>query len=116
MKTATIEKINPDNQIIKPGYQERRFKEINLEVFSNGVQYIADKLFMYFRTFKREYCIILCTDKGTIISGDFNAIQADSEFTFLSRQNDAVKEGVLVTIDFFNYTFYNGNIESVIIA
>jgi hypothetical protein len=116
MKTTTIENINHDNEITKSGYQERRFKEINLEVFSNGVHYIANKLFMYFRAFKKGYYIILSTNKGTLISGDFNSIQADSEFLYLSRQDDSVKEGIPVTIDFFNYTVHDENIKDISIA
>ena len=116
MKTLRAEEIEPGNDIVKSGYQERRFKEINLEVFSNGVHCIANKLFMYFRAFKRGYYIILNTDKGTLVSSDFKSIQADCEFAFLSMQDDAVKNGLRVTIDFFNYTFHNENIKDAIIA
>ncbi len=111
MTTATTENIKSLPGILNHKYEERNFKDINLTVFNDGVHYIADKLFLGFNTLKKGYYIILRTDKGTLVSMDFNSIQAESEFTFLSRQDSAAKQGIPTLINFFSYTFYGKNAE-----
>ncbi len=61
---------------------------------------------MGFNALKKGYYIILKTDKGTLVSTDFNSIQAESEFSFLSRQDSAAKQGIPTLINFFSYTIY----------
>jgi hypothetical protein len=106
MTTTTMGNIKSMDEIIKHEYEERNYKEVNLAVFSNGVTYIADKLSMCFSAVKKGYYIVLRTDRGTLVSGDFNSIQAESEFSYLSRQDSASKQGLPILINFFSYTFY----------
>jgi hypothetical protein len=113
MTTIAIDNIKFMDEIKKHEYEERNFKEVNLAVFSNGVRYAADKLFMCFSALKKGYCVILKTDKGALVSGDFNSIQAESEFSFLSRQDSAAKKGIPTLINFFSYTFYGKNGEEI---
>jgi len=114
MTTTTLGNIKSLHEIINHEYEERNYKDINLAVFSEGVRYVADKLFMCFSALKKGYYIVLRTDKGTLVSTDFNSIQAESEFSFLSRQDLAAKQGIPILINFFSYTFYTKNGEAVV--
>jgi hypothetical protein len=111
MTTTTFGNIKSLREITNHEYEERNFMDINLTIFNNGVHYIADKLFMGFNAFKKGYYIILRTDKGTLVSSDFNSIEAESEFSFLARQDSAAKEGIHTLVNFFSYTFYGKNAE-----
>lgn len=106
MTNSVIKNIRALSEIMKSECEERSYKDINLTVFNDGIHYVADKLFMCFNSLKKGYYIILRTDKGTLVSADFNSIQAESEFLFLSRHDSAAKQGIPTLINFFNYTFY----------
>ncbi len=106
MTNTAIKNISSISEIMKAECEERNFKDINLKVFSDGVGYIANKLFMCFNGIRSGYFIMLNTDKGALVSTDFNSIQAESEFSFLSMQDSAVKEGLPVLVNFFSYTLY----------
>ena len=114
MITTALGNIRSMSEIMKHECEERNFKEVNLPVFNNGVRYVADRLFMCFNGIKRGYFIMLNTDKGALVSSDFNSIQAESEFSFLSSQDSAAKQGIPILINFFSYTFYNKNGEAII--
>lgn len=114
MTATIIGNIKFANEFIQYECEERNYKEINLDVFSDGVQYVANKLFMCFGAFKKGYFIILNTDKGTLVSNDFNSIEAEGEFRYLSRQDSAARQGLRVSVNFLSYTFYNKNVEKVI--
>jgi hypothetical protein len=109
MTPTGIENIKFMHEINEHEYEERNFQDVNLAIFSNGVRYVADKLFMCFSAIKKGYYIILRTDKGSLVSTDFNSIQAESEFSFLSSQDSAAKEGIPVLVNFFSYTLYGKN-------
>ncbi len=113
MPISTIE-VKPTNEIIKSECQERRYNEININMFNDGIAYMANKILMYSRLTKEEYYIILNTNKGYLVSTNMDIIRAENEFSFLCSENESAKGGLPLTTNLFGYKLYNKNMEEFV--
>jgi hypothetical protein len=110
-KPETTVNVRSIAEIIKHDCLQRRYNEINLDIFNKGIPYNINKLFMYYREFTGDYFIVLHTNRGYLVSMEFNSSRAQNEYSFLWEENNGTKEGTSKSINFFNYTLYDNNME-----
>jgi len=101
MTTTVNLKMKSIPEIIIEECQVRIYKKINIDLFSNGVYYRANKVYMYYRVPTKEYIIVLYTDSGYLVNTLLDLRRALNEVEFLSRGDIAEKMGTPITINSF---------------
>lgn len=100
-------KLKPVGEIIKFECRQVECRDIRLDVFTNGIHCLANKIFLYARGEKSEYILVLNTDRGCLVETYFESVLAYDEFLFICLEDEAAKEGITVSINFFNSTLYD---------
>jgi hypothetical protein len=105
MINKEISVIKTMSEIMEHECKEKRYKEINMELYSNGVHYTANNITMFFRETTNEYIIMLHTFTGFLINTMLDLRRAESEYRFLCAADDTSKEGPPITINSFCYVY-----------
>jgi hypothetical protein len=109
------QKVVPLGEIIRNECREIRHKEINLNIFSNGIHCMVNKILVYLRVKNGEYIIVLKTDKGCLVETYYDTFPVNNEFSFICCEDEAAKQGETVSISRFNYTLYDQSLEKELI-
>ena len=115
MKTIATSEIKSMGDFLIDECHETRYKKINFGISSNGVYYNAKKVSIYYWVERNEYIISVCTYEGYLIHDRLDLLHAQGEFSVLSNlEDEAEREGIPVTINFFTYRLYTRDMEEVI--
>jgi hypothetical protein len=99
--------------------KEMRHKKINLEIFSNETNCIANLIQLYLRKEEKgresEYIILMKTNKGYLVETGLDFSHANEEFNFICQEDLAAKEGKTLTINIFSYLLFDENMEKEIV-
>ncbi len=103
MTTTASLRMKSIPEIIIEECQERVYKKTNIKLYSDGVYYEANKLFMYYRVPTNEYIIVLHTDNGYLVNTLIDLRRAMNEIEFLSSADNSDKMDTPITINSFFY-------------
>jgi hypothetical protein len=85
-----------------------------LNVSSNGIHCEAKSILLYWWEKTMEYIVVLKTDLGYLVETGLDFGRANEEYIFLCLEDEAAKQGIPVTIVFFNFTLYDNKMEQEI--
>ncbi len=95
-------------EILKYECEERLWKHLNLDVFTNGLHCLAHNVSVYYRKQNMEYIVVLNTDRGYLVGRYFDSMNAEKEFLFICKEDEAENRGEIdVKINFFDYKLYS---------
>jgi hypothetical protein len=114
MASKANEQAKSLREVIEQECKIRRFKDVNLVVFNHGVRFEANKMFLYFRQLTNKYIIVLQGGSGYLVNTEFEPHHGESEFLYLSLQDEAQKKNDPILLNFFTYVFYDNNMDEVI--
>lgn len=109
-----VQSIKPIREILNDECILRKHKKINLDIYNEGIHLIAHFISTYYRVVTGEYIIILDTELGRLVGKDFDSIHAQSEYSFICEEDKIKNEGKDVTVNTFNYTLYDNDLNKMI--